>query len=249
MVHANAEARDTEFYITDELYVIQVEGTKFRVHKKLLSDQSGRFADMFAIPTPDNGAGCGLSDADPIILNDVDVKDFKAFLSVIYNSARPNFAMSAADWLRVLCVAHRYDCGGIHTRALDGIRTSRLQPGQDTDALACAEQHNIDVRLIDDSALKYAITRLDALSATETANLTPGMASKLCAAREKWAVDSALHKNAPDLGSETASQGKPCSKCKARYYAAPNIQRIIATIWGRKEKAEDLAGVAFFSEP
>ena len=64
---------------------IQVKGRKFRVHQKFLSDQSTRFADMFKMPRPEDGAGCGLSEEDPIVLDDVEIKDFKAFLGVIYS--------------------------------------------------------------------------------------------------------------------------------------------------------------------
>lgn len=148
-------------------------------------------------------------------------------------SARPNFTMSAAGWLRVLCVAHRYDCSGMHARALDGIRAVRFQKGQDTEALACAEQHDIDVRLVED-ALKHAIMRTTTITAEELATLTPMLASKLCAAREKWAVDSALHNNSPEFGTEPATQGKTCERCKVKYCVAPNIQKVIASIWGRK---------------
>ncbi|KZV62965.1 hypothetical protein PENSPDRAFT_228756 [Peniophora sp. CONT] len=247
MAQAN-NTHDTDFYFNDELYVIQVKGTLFRVHQKFLTEHSRRFADMFAIPRPEDGAGCGLSDSNPIILDDVETQDFKSFLEAIYHSARPNFVMPAAGWLRVLCVAHRYDSPGMHARALDGMRAFRFQPGQDTEALACAEQHDIDVRLVDE-ALKYAITRQDAITAEELASLSTRLASKLCAAREKWAVDNALRGNSPDFGSDIATQGKPCDKCKAKYHAAPNIQKAIASIWGKKERAEDLAGMVIFSAP
>lgn len=40
---------------------------------------------MFAMPRPDDGAGCGLSDVDPIILDDIETQDFKSFLEVIYH--------------------------------------------------------------------------------------------------------------------------------------------------------------------
>ena len=123
----------------------------------------------------------------------------------------------------------------MHTRALDGTRSSRFQPSQDIELLACAEQHDLDVRLVEE-ALRYAITRSVGITPAEFSAMSPELSSKLCAAREKWTIDNALHRNSPDLGSETAapSQGQACSKCMAKYHSSPNPQKIITSIWGKK---------------
>jgi hypothetical protein len=65
------------------LQIAQVENTLFKVHRSYLCQVSEAFREMFMAPIP-GGVPEGSSDERPIVLDQVEAKEFEMFLSVIY---------------------------------------------------------------------------------------------------------------------------------------------------------------------
>ncbi|VDB96772.1 unnamed protein product [Peniophora sp. CBMAI 1063] len=204
---------DPEYYITDQLDVFLVEDTLFRVHRSLLVQHSRVFKNLFVDgpPTP-NGVG---SSADgPIKLKCVPWKSKNAPLAnVDACSAEPRFALDPEGWLAVLCVAHRYQCTGIHERALGYLNKGfnalyvkdelPQKPGtfdgisDSARILAAAEARGISVNYFVQGALRDIVMRKNSLSLAELKLLSLHLVMRLGNAREHriWQGNGAQAKN------------------------------------------------------
>ncbi|VDB96773.1 unnamed protein product [Peniophora sp. CBMAI 1063] len=195
--------KDVEFYIADQLCVVAVETTLFKVHRSMLVQYSEVFKGMFVDGLPAFSNGDGASDKNPIVLKSITAFDFRSFLKIIYRSADAGFTLTP-EWLAVLCVAHRYQCPGIHARALDylqgGFKPSSRSPSRRkgewgpepgaatlSDAvriLGAAESRGISVNYFNQGALCDAVLRIASLSKLEFELVSSQLAAQLTHARE-----------------------------------------------------------------
>lgn len=123
-------------------------------------------------------------------------------------SAEVDFTLSPEEWLAVLCVAHRYECHGMHARALhylqDGFYALRKHgdlygPPAESDSLvseaahilAAAEARAITASYLASGPLRDIVLRRMSLSAAELDLLSPQLTAQIALAREwkLWNTD------------------------------------------------------------
>ncbi|KZV62964.1 hypothetical protein PENSPDRAFT_228753 [Peniophora sp. CONT] len=166
--------------------------------------------------------------------------------------------LSHAEWLGVLCVAHRFNCPTIHARATRQVTRIPVIPNQAACLLGCAEAHGLDVRFLE-QALTTIITRPEPLSSEELECLSRPLAARIACAREKWARLDSLHTNSPvpsQPGQRTNTKGgynydifdpPPCEHCGARTHRSPKAESIITEGWGARDS--NRSGAAVFCSP
>lgn len=64
--------------------MLQVEDILFQVPRKELEEQSEVFKTMFAMPPGDSAVVDGQSDDQPLNLEGISARDFRAFLAYLY---------------------------------------------------------------------------------------------------------------------------------------------------------------------
>ncbi|KZV64885.1 hypothetical protein PENSPDRAFT_756898 [Peniophora sp. CONT] len=205
--------KDADFYIEDQLYVFFVEDTLFKVHRSVLIQHSEVFKGMFVDGPPSPPNGDGSSDDNPIVLESISAFDFKAFLKIIYKSSESNFVLTPEEWMAVLCVAHRYQCAGFHTRALKYLREDfqrSSMPSSNLDfrpvlavspascairILGAAESRNISVNYFADGVLRDTVLRRSSLSGAEYQMISSHLTAQLAHARELKFYNAGTFKN------------------------------------------------------
>ena len=81
-----AAQRHERYYLDDGNIVFLVEGELFRVHRYFFLRDSPIFRDMLSIPVPASSSSPeGTSDDNPIVLDQVESKDFEHLLWMYYN--------------------------------------------------------------------------------------------------------------------------------------------------------------------
>ncbi|KLO09623.1 hypothetical protein SCHPADRAFT_943488 [Schizopora paradoxa] len=96
--------RDDEFYMT--LVTFKVQNVHFRVPVDAFEARSEVFRDMFALP---NESAEGRSDDIPIVLEGIDVDDFKALLRFLYPKKRASTVrLSQKEWMGIHTLAHMW---------------------------------------------------------------------------------------------------------------------------------------------
>ena len=63
---------------------LEVEDQLFKVHRRLFTELSPIFCDMFELPVPPGAVADGLSDNQPLVLEGIEKKDFVQLLRCIY---------------------------------------------------------------------------------------------------------------------------------------------------------------------
>ena len=153
--------------------------------------------------------------------------------------------LSHSEWLGVLCVAHRFNCPSIHSRAARQVTRMPVRPDQAVRLLGCAEAHGLDVRFLEQT-LATIITRSEPLSPDELDCISHPLAARIARAREKWARLDSLHTNSPvpsHPGQRISAKSAynydifdppPCEQCGARTHRCPKAESIITEGWGAR---------------
>jgi len=102
--------RDHEFYVPGG-DIIFLAGTKlFRVHRYFLERESLFFRQLLDLPDPmpSGQVHKGMSDSNPIGLDDVDEDSFAKFLWVFYNPSYSEWDGPIDQWAPIIQLAHRW---------------------------------------------------------------------------------------------------------------------------------------------
>ncbi|KLO09621.1 hypothetical protein SCHPADRAFT_943486 [Schizopora paradoxa] len=95
-----------DFVRDDEFYMTLVQNVHFRVPVEAFEDRSEIFRDMFALP---NDSEEGRSDDMPIVLEGIEVDDFKALLRFLYPKERASAVrLSQKEWMGIHTLAHMW---------------------------------------------------------------------------------------------------------------------------------------------
>lgn len=127
----------------------QVESNLFRVHRYFFTRDSAFFRDKLPYPPPAGELTKGVSDSNPLVLEDVLQIDFERFLWVFYNPCVCNllrtlqililmhhlrkyslYNASTEEWTSILRLAHRWEFVEVKSLALRELERLEIPPLQ-----------------------------------------------------------------------------------------------------------------------
>jgi len=203
-------SRHGEFYLTDEMIVLQVENRLFRVHRHFLAKYSPIFGSMFSLPRiPGEGATVveGASDENPIYLSGVTELEFETLLRYFY-SLHGGLWLPEASWIALLSIAHRYDIQNARARAIREVYSllkqwDMMQRGPDSDLdmdltttskipepdhlmlISIAEKYDVPLQQVHPSFVRL-VMREEPLAEAEIARLSTLTLHRLARGREDY---------------------------------------------------------------
>ncbi|KZV66744.1 hypothetical protein PENSPDRAFT_584967, partial [Peniophora sp. CONT] len=159
--------KDDEFYFQDDNVELIVENKLYNVPRTPLARHSAFFRGLFASP-PDAQLPPGWSQQELIILDQVVVLYFTAFMSVLYpkNYARHDLT-TVAEWTSVLKLATIWDFESIRELAIERLRP--LLRDSPVKMLVAARSHYVNEWA--DQALRTLVERDEPLDDFEAAQL------------------------------------------------------------------------------
>ncbi|KZV65992.1 hypothetical protein PENSPDRAFT_702426 [Peniophora sp. CONT] len=125
--------------------------------------------------------------SDAIVLDDISVDEFEAFLSVLYPKDFTTFDLDATsdrDWTAVLKIAHRWDCPTIKALAVERLDIILTESPDDTcfKRLSLARTYNVAAWLV--QAISGLCARRGTLVEEEIAQMRPADVQCVMEARE-----------------------------------------------------------------
>ncbi|KAI0258564.1 hypothetical protein BC834DRAFT_871650 [Gloeopeniophorella convolvens] len=204
--------RHPRFYFSDDLVLLQIQDTQFKVHKPFLFNNSSVFRDIFRLQITSNKSKEGpphQSEDSPIFLDSVTVPEFEALLTYFYDGWQEGFTLDAAGWAALLAIAHRFKIADAELRAQREI-FQRQPPLDAVEQVALAEEHAVPLTLLA-PALKALVQRKAPPTEKEFARLSSDMITRLATAREDYvreaswifATPGGLSKAATDIVEKT----------------------------------------------
>ncbi|KAF8998157.1 hypothetical protein BDQ17DRAFT_1309371 [Cyathus striatus] len=125
-------------------HIFQVENTLYKLYQDLLSRASDFFANMFKVPQPEGTQNSGSTDSYPIILPDIEVREFDNFLAWLIPSI-PRVDRNVEYWADVLRIADLYMVERAQEEARQEIQT-RVRYLKEKPALVMSLALRFDLR-------------------------------------------------------------------------------------------------------
>ncbi|EJC98678.1 uncharacterized protein FOMMEDRAFT_143095 [Fomitiporia mediterranea MF3/22] len=238
--------RDEVFYF--DMTIFQVEDYLFKVPRRPFEDQSDIFRSMFLLPQGQSKLVEGMSDENPLVLEGISKKDFRAFLQVLLP---PTFGedmdYSEEEWLSVLSLSNMWGFTRIRQTAIEKLQNNSI------DLITKIElAHKYDIREWLFGAYLALGKRAEPLSVGEGARLGYDFALKMATVREQLLRDKIAHPNAyrqrppapfipprgeSPRGSIRNGQNSASNGVRARLWATPTPQHPFP---GELEDSDDI---------
>jgi len=174
------DARDPTYYLQDEMLVFSVENRLFKVHRRFLEKYSSKFRSIL-----ESGSRKGKSNEDPIVLEDVTVKEFTSLLNFFY------LGMFYRDILleeltALLAISTRYDFKAIRSQVIEEI-SEEITSVAPVARISLDQQHKVG--LWSHGAFVELCARSDPLEESEGQKLGLATTVKVLQARERYQKD------------------------------------------------------------
>jgi len=176
--------RHSQFYFTDDLITLNVDGCLFRVHRYFLERESAYFKKLFT-----REVGRGLSDETAIELPQVTVEAFEILLRFVYSGTHEPASYTIEDWISLLSAATSLSFPNLRERALCELEapTSSLDA---LDRLLLADR--FEIARWRTPAYVVLCMREHPLQESEATLLGVKVASQVAQARERVLIDMLL---------------------------------------------------------
>ncbi|EMD31739.1 hypothetical protein CERSUDRAFT_88899 [Gelatoporia subvermispora B] len=129
--------RHPEFYIQDEMKVLEVEDTLFRVHRYILEQDSDYMRDLLRSETPR-----GTTEDDAIVLPAVSCSEFECLLRFLYHRIPGVHSTAVCDLLSMLSVSTRLSYTKLRDHAIAQLEVYSL-PLDPIERIMLAEKHGV----------------------------------------------------------------------------------------------------------
>ncbi|GJE93066.1 hypothetical protein PsYK624_092250 [Phanerochaete sordida] len=211
--------RHSQFYFTDDLVTLNVDGCLFRVHQCILERESTYFRRLFA-----REVGQGFSDETAIELPQVTVEAFEILLRFVYFGTHEPAACPMEDWISLLAAATALTFPALRERALAELE----DPSSSLDALdrlLLADRYDVARWRV--PAYVALCMREHPLQESEAALLGVKVASQVAQARERVLLDMLLQAQSPPRRDKAGSAARaPLCKDVRR------VERIVEDVFG-----------------
>ncbi|KIM53061.1 hypothetical protein SCLCIDRAFT_1223236 [Scleroderma citrinum Foug A] len=142
---------------------------------------------MFLLPQGDKANVEGLSDTNPVVLNDVKKKDFEQLLKALmhrkYGENRDQPILEQGQWISVLKLSTMWEFGGLRRSAIDNL-DGGSNPLNPVDKFLLALRYDVTEWTL--SALLKLAQRPEPISIEEGRKLGLETALKIASVREKF---------------------------------------------------------------
>ncbi|PIL28847.1 hypothetical protein GSI_08893 [Ganoderma sinense ZZ0214-1] len=215
--------RHSTFYIQDELVILRVENTLFRVHRYFLERDSTYFKDFFV---RELGAGAGKTDRAAVILPDVSTREFECLLHFLYHGASSPQYDSILNLVLLLSTASHLSFPAARTHAIAALDAAS-PPLDPVERVFLAEKYGIPAWRR--PAYVELCARAHALEDAEAEVLGLQTTARLARARE-----AVLEKKVEEWRKavERAESGQGVSKDDMQVREAKLVERVVDEIFG-----------------
>ncbi|EMD36694.1 hypothetical protein CERSUDRAFT_83750 [Gelatoporia subvermispora B] len=169
--------RHPEFYIQDEMKVLEVEGTLFRVHRYILEQHSDYVRDLLRSETPR-----GATEDDAIVLPAVSCSEFECLLRSLHHRIPGVHSTAVCDLLSLVSISMRLAYTKLREHAIAQLEVS--SPALDPiERIMLAEKHDVRQWLV--PAYVEVCKRGHPLEDTETGVLGHRTTTRIARVRER----------------------------------------------------------------
>ncbi|KAI0684910.1 hypothetical protein BC835DRAFT_588538 [Cytidiella melzeri] len=212
---ASSKRRHSQFYLTDTLVVVEVDGCLFRIHRSFLERESAHFREIFS-----RDSSLGIHDENAIRLSNIRINEFERLLQFLYTGVHFQDRYAWENWLDLLAAADALECLNIRQRAIRELYIISIAvPMHPVDRILVARKHNItswlspayvDLCVRDTSLLKWEIDLLGS-----------ELTSRLCDIRERLlleVMESLVEREQSGGGKQESKPFPHRSTCRAKKF-------------------------------
>ncbi|RDX39959.1 hypothetical protein OH76DRAFT_1366938 [Lentinus brumalis] len=215
-------ARHSTFYMQDEMIILRVENTLFRVHRYFLERDSTFFKDFFERTL---GHGAGRTDDTALRLKDVSRREFECLLHFLYNGAAGTPNDSILNLVLLLSTASALAFPAARTHAISALDAAS-PPLDPVERVFLAEKYTIPAWLR--PAYVELCSRSHALEDAEAEVLGLQTTARLARAREAVLEEKVQEwRRAVDR----AQKGEAVSKDDMQVREAKLVERVVDDIF------------------